>query len=455
MLTQLVEALSQEIEDVRKELFGSPVSKKRQESSTNGDSSTGPPAKRQRLVSSTKEAAETRSPEHQETVDTHGELVRPLHNLIDDVRDHFSDFQMPGNIERSFDSICDQHTTIFDFPNPPERDRWEFPRSVFDEFARNDPSLFAKASSTIPDNTLDQQHMIDEILAENHPVPASAMQINSESSSSIPWSTYITMRNQESQASSDPSDSVRDLEQSMTRKSAKTHRDSNSDPAVTSNTPKGSPTQRGFFVDEAAPISNRKKNSKKHKRKETSLEDDDQNDQPFEKQQNSSSTPTQSHMTSGNGDGSIQVKGVPEEPHIVKKRGRGRPRKYPKPTEDAGRQDQVSLKVESVASSEDKNSPGVAEPLKELDANPKTSASDLASPEDIKAVTKHDGTPVEPAKILLIPTEPSEDLIEEPKREPANKAPNSESSILKGKVPYRVGLSKKARITPLLNIMKK
>src|SRR5262249_4484973 len=152
---------------------------------------------------------------------------------------------------------------------------------------------------------------------------------------------------------------------------------------------------------------------------------------------------TQPHLTLGNEAGSIQVKGILAAPHTGKKRGRGRPRKNPKPTEDAGGQNEVILKVESGSTSKDKDPPGLVEPLREIDANPKIPASDPTSAEDIR-VTEHDVTPVEQGNILLIPSEPSENLTGEANQKPVGKAPNSQSPILKGKVKYRVGLSRKA-----------
>ena len=750
---QSVEALCQEIEDVRKELFGSPALKRRQEFSTIGDSPTSQCSKRQKIVSSTKEAKETRLPEHRETVKTYGELFRPLHNPID-VCDHFSDLRKSGNCESSFDSIFDSSTLT-------EGDKWGLPYSVRNEL------FFAKASSTIPDNTLDQQHMIDEILAENYPIPASAIQVNSESISSIPWSTNITSQNRKSQASSEPCDFVRDLAQDMTMKSAETDCDSNSYSKVTFYTPKGSPAQESFLdrlaanakshqtflrseerkpkndivfqgncheslesgtrtsasltsshnnvgherekdfhprctgrgarngsgqaiendaqetdreqtpknigaldhamkvstssepkmkrqhsqlesdeawiglpkeqykprpsrsrsarlntdtidlsippeeatqmkikrrrtkepnvihsfsplatsieamdemgftpnrsrealtkcggsleqaidelltrsmsdrqpmasaqlfldkaanskcltkdtpldevlpsvernsttnysemqqvqssneliceiirnhrrsqhdqemddseaqtnfvespdvnlrerpndlVDETASVSNRRNPSRKRKRKETRLEEDHQ---PSEEQQNPSSTLTQSHVTSDNGNGSIHAKRVPAEPHIGNTRGRTKLRKIPTPTKDAGEVDDVILKVERCVTSENKNSPSVAKPLDEVDSNPKTSTSDPTSSEDFKGITERDVTPVKSAKIPLDPNESPQNLTEEPKQKSANKSANSHSPILKGKMSYRVGLSRKARITPLLKVMKK
>lgn len=749
---------------MRKELFDSPVLNGPQQSSTSEDSPTSLPAKRQRIVSSTKEAIETRFLEHRETVKTHGELIHPIHNLID-VCDHFSGLHKAGSSENSFDSICGQHTTIFDFSNPTEGNKWELPHSVRNEL------VLAEASSTIPDNTLDQQHMIDEILAENYPIPASAIQVNLESSSSIPWSTNNPSHDRKSQASSEPCDSVRGLTQNITLKLANTDCDSSSDPKVTYHTPKGSPAQGSFldqlvtnsksrrtfllseegkhdkdimfeenrheslenrvpasaeltsshdgvghereedtqprstgsstrnagqavendvkeqnpetidvpgqamkvltsskpkkkrqrsqlefdeswiglpkeqakprpsrsrsarlhtetidlsippegatqmkikrrrteelaasngssplatnieamgemgftpnrskealtkcggnleqaidelltksmsdsqaaagaqlfldkasnskgptkdtsldevlpsverisherdsttnnsemqqgqasrelicveiirnhsrnrrdqemvdsetrtnFVesahinlqerpnhldDEVVTNSNRRKPSRKRKRKETSLDEDGQDDQPSEEQQNPLSALTQSRMTSNNSDGLTHTKRVPAESHIGNTRGCTRQRKIPTDTKDAGGQDEVILKVESGATSGDKNSPGVANPLKEIDANPKTSASDPANSEEIKGLTKRDVTPVEPSKISLVSNEPPQNLTEEPEQKPANKSSKNHSPISKGKVPYRIGLSRKARIAPLLKVMKK
>lgn len=751
VLTQFVEALRWEIEEVRKELFDSPVLKRRQKSSNSGDLPTSPRAKRQRIVSSTKEAIETRFLQHRETVKTHSD---------------FSDLEKAENNESSCESTCGQPKRISDFSNlTTAGDKWDLPHFVCDEFAQNDLSMFAEASSTIPDNTLDQQHMIDEILAENYPIPAPAVPVNSESNSSIPWSTYIATENRKSQASSESSDSVQDLAQDMTRKSVEAGCDSNSGPMVTSCPSTGSPAQEGFLdqvavnakpglplprieeanlrndtfqencrenrenevpvtatskpphggrieyerdedphrkqegrstgnsadqavendveetdrgespenidvmdpametltsfepnkrqqrsqpdfdetsiglpkeqyklcpsrsrlatlhtetidlsiaperaakmtikrrrtqepavkhsssppatnieamgemaftpnrsrqaftssgenleqaadelltrpmsdgqpttnaqlfldqvadskgssakgtppdevlpsveqvshdrgsatnnsemqqgrdsseltcvevtrkhsrrrqnqdmddsegrtvllestdanmqdnlADEAAPVSNRKNTSRKGKRKEMNLE---KTNQPFEEQQNSSSGLVQCRITSSTTDGSIHTKEMPAESLKGKKRGHGRSYKSPKPAEDAGGQDDLN------SVTKEKNSPGVAEPLKEIDANPKASASDLTSTENIEEEPNCEATPVEPAKGSLLLGEPPENLSEEPQQEPASRASTSYSPISKGKVPYRVGLSRKARIAPLLKVVRK
>lgn len=72
---------------------------------------------------------------------------------------------------------------------------WELPGSIQDDFAHHDPiAMFPGPSSTIPDNTMTQQRLIDEALSMHAPVPFSEFHIPEApagSNSSIPWSAYI------------------------------------------------------------------------------------------------------------------------------------------------------------------------------------------------------------------------------------------------------------------------
>ncbi|TKA74361.1 hypothetical protein B0A49_04715 [Cryomyces minteri] len=79
---------------------------------------------------------------------------------------------------------------------------WGLPGSMAEQFAAHEPgAMFEDPSSTIPENTLEQQRLVEEALLANAERPARTLQPLADlhtSSSSIPWSTSVATQSQKS-----------------------------------------------------------------------------------------------------------------------------------------------------------------------------------------------------------------------------------------------------------------
>ncbi|KAF2120464.1 hypothetical protein BDV96DRAFT_564884 [Lophiotrema nucula] len=135
------------------------------------------------------------------------------------------------------------------------------------------------------------------------------------------------------------------------------------------------------------------------------------------------------------------------EPPKEKKRGRGRPRKAQGPTkssetitEEAG--DDVSSRNPAQEKQE-------ADVLQEKDVNMPAKALSTSKDGDIEDIQETLSASTPPRKTTPAPKEVSKT----PQKQ--LKAGTPHSPLSKGKVTYRVGLSKRARIAPLLRVMKK
>ena len=68
---------------------------------------------------------------------------------------------------------------------------WNLPGPIHDGFAQHEPfTVFPDPSSTVPDNTLTQQRLLDEALSTHLPEPISGLA--DPPRSSILWSTFMT-----------------------------------------------------------------------------------------------------------------------------------------------------------------------------------------------------------------------------------------------------------------------
>ncbi|KAL2354374.1 hypothetical protein BJ546DRAFT_977093 [Cryomyces antarcticus] len=79
---------------------------------------------------------------------------------------------------------------------------WGLPGSTAEQFAAHEPgAMFEDPSSTIPENTLEQQRLVEEALLANAERPARTLQPLADlhtSSSSIPWSTSVATQSEKS-----------------------------------------------------------------------------------------------------------------------------------------------------------------------------------------------------------------------------------------------------------------
>lgn len=71
---------------------------------------------------------------------------------------------------------------------------WDLPPSIRNDFQEHEPvSMFPDLSSTVPDNSITQQRLIEEALS-NQTMPPPIQQADepaASTTSTIPWSTYL------------------------------------------------------------------------------------------------------------------------------------------------------------------------------------------------------------------------------------------------------------------------
>lgn len=70
---------------------------------------------------------------------------------------------------------------------------WDLPASLRQDFQEHEPvSMFPDPSSTVPDNTMTQQRLVEQALWNQMlPSPAQAEEAAASTTSSFPWSTYL------------------------------------------------------------------------------------------------------------------------------------------------------------------------------------------------------------------------------------------------------------------------
>jgi hypothetical protein len=125
---------------------------------------------------------------------------------------------------------------------------------------------------------------------------------------------------------------------------------------------------------------------------------------------------------------------------VEKRRGRGRPRKEPKSTESIPVEQQDDLKADTAATS--------STVLQELEKQPNACTTNAMVDADTAGATST--PPLQTTVALASKTPPSQSP-----EKASGAAPGTSLSLNKGKAPYRVGLSKRARIAPLLRTLKK
>ncbi|KAF2686498.1 hypothetical protein K458DRAFT_485760 [Lentithecium fluviatile CBS 122367] len=139
-----------------------------------------------------------------------------------------------------------------------------------------------------------------------------------------------------------------------------------------------------------------------------------------------------------------------EEPLVIsietptgKKRGRGRPRKEPKSVESISEEQHEDLPIHTIGTS-----------LQELQQQPNTCTTNMTTEEETARATTPAPAPTSTPAVKFSPALASKALSHTPEK-PTKAATGTSSPLNKTKVPYRVGLSKRARIAPLLRVVKK
>lgn len=248
------ENLRREIERAQEQLFGdSPALKRpREASSDDADHRGKQTIKRTKTGPSTESAKSIRTPDRRKTTKTYGSSNRHLHDLFDDSNPQFDVLKEVDTANPRSASTSGEAKLSFGFSDSSDGAKWDLPPSALDDFARNDPSMFPEASSTVPDNTYDQQRMLETALADRYCMPAPVVPAKDKSSStgssSIPWSAYLATQNK-SQASQNPPPAIAEPKEDSAPPVPPAVEEPTTAVTMESHTPVGSPTHGSMLLD--------------------------------------------------------------------------------------------------------------------------------------------------------------------------------------------------------------
>ncbi|KAF1982910.1 hypothetical protein K402DRAFT_456945 [Aulographum hederae CBS 113979] len=172
------------------------------DASTTPKPSMQPPAKRQKTANKSSTAASPRTQSaRKKSVKAYGQSATRSAGISssDSSFEAMKDEEPPRKRGLLGDAVDEGLPTGLQDDEAPKS--WHLPASLQNDFARHDPvSMFPDASSTNPDNTLTQQRMIQEALAEN----AANRQMKDGdakgSNSSVPWSAYMALPSDHNQS---------------------------------------------------------------------------------------------------------------------------------------------------------------------------------------------------------------------------------------------------------------
>ena len=159
------------------------------------------------------------------------------------------------------------HAAASELPESPVPGSWDLPQTLRQDFDHHEPMTFPELSSTVPDNTMDREMLLQTVSGDQN---ASAINFqvladiaDGTTSSSIPWSAYLATPTLKSDGAQSVNPALSPLKYliPMDQKS----QDSDKDREVTmeattqvqSNTPRGSPLdtaiQKGVVRDDSTP----------------------------------------------------------------------------------------------------------------------------------------------------------------------------------------------------------
>lgn len=125
------------------------------------------------------------------TVKTYGSSSNRTRGLLNPGSSLFDDLK--ADEQKTPDATITQLEEIEPVHKSPEN-TWSLPASLRQDFQEHEPvSMFPDPSSTVPDNTMTQQRLVEQALSNSMlPPPAQPTEEAAASTtSSFPWSTYL------------------------------------------------------------------------------------------------------------------------------------------------------------------------------------------------------------------------------------------------------------------------
>lgn len=124
-------------------------------------------------------------------VKTYGSSSKRARGLLDSGSSLFD--ELKADEQRSASSTITQREEA-EPGNKFAEKTWDLPASLRQDFQEHEPvSMFPDPSSTVPDNTMTQQRLVEEAIS-NQMLPPPVQQVEeavTSTTSSIPWSTYL------------------------------------------------------------------------------------------------------------------------------------------------------------------------------------------------------------------------------------------------------------------------
>jgi hypothetical protein len=382
-----------------------------------------------------------------------------------------------GNIEPDF-----AFDTESAFPLVNKQSQWDLPSTFQEDCVRRLPmSIFSEEVSTIPDNTTEIKQLAEEatlaVHVGQHP-PINSDMLPSEAKSSIPWSDILLVQSEGDQSMDIHAEEVERAQDQINNQNE------------VSNTPPGTPvgqcelgleSLRGKLSNPRLAIS-AKRQSKK--RKKLKLEDTPQSEDELTMTNEEKDLPTSTtqpvegyikDMNSRNRDAKVKARLLEQDPSILAsmvverdvempielsenrepsteeklvsdvyivqtKRGRGRPQ-ISYSSKDASAKEESPIAVEQIESQNSSyKSSTSAQPLAEMEFNPQTLEAN---------------EPLLETEAQTTETQTSLALDAKENSKSNKTGPLQDSTSSNWRVPYRVGLSKRTRIAPLLKVLRK
>jgi len=209
----LSESLCREIQQAHQQLFGNNPFDKRLRKASNLDNADV--EKDSTKVSDTTPSRETvgivRTVSSQRVIKIHDSSQPQFLQSFKD-NEHWFENLKDGEADPRSTSTSSEIKLSFAFSNRTKTAKCDLAPSQWDDFALNHPSTFTDGSSTVPDNTIERQRMLEAAFTEPYhpPVPSLPIKDNpaSTGSSSIPWSAYLATQNLKSQRNHKPSPAI-------------------------------------------------------------------------------------------------------------------------------------------------------------------------------------------------------------------------------------------------------
>ena len=189
-LTELTDVLMREIQHAQQQLIGSSPAR----STYTPRELTSSPLranKRRKTTNSSQVSTPERKLGRWKTVKTYGSSTKRTRGLVDSGSSLFDEFK--ADEQRSTGATITQKDED-ELAKTPSEKPWDLLASIRQDFQDHEPvSMFPDPSSTVPDNSMTQQRLIEEALS-NQMLPPPIQQAEetaASTTSSIPWSTYL------------------------------------------------------------------------------------------------------------------------------------------------------------------------------------------------------------------------------------------------------------------------